>query len=75
MEDMDFKDPHFKKCFWEWFDNLPDTEKKRFQYYTADMAELYFYNKFYSRGSYSGNTSAFQADARSSILLSRSKIQ
>jgi hypothetical protein len=46
---MDFKDPHFKKLFWEWFDALSDKEKKRFQYYTADMAELYFYNKYYIR--------------------------
>jgi len=28
---------------------------------------------FFMRGSYSGNTSAFQADAESSILLPRSK--
>ena len=66
MSEMDFKDPHFKNCFWNWFDALPDKEKKRFQYYTADMAELYFYNKFYSRISYSGNTSDFQSEARGS---------
>ena len=72
---MDLKDPHFKSCFWEWFDSLPKQDKKRFQYYSADMAELYFYNKVYSRTSYSDNTSAFQADARGLIPLVRSSPQ
>ena len=42
-----FDTPHFKKCFWEWFDNLPKQERKKFQEYPADMAELNFFNRVY----------------------------
>lgn len=72
---MEFDNPEFKKAFWEWFDSLPKLERKRFQDYPADMAELNFYNRIYSRSSYSGNTSDFQSDARGSIPLFRSNIQ
>ena len=41
--------PEFKKEFWEWFDSLPKQERRKFQEYPADMAELYFYNKIYSK--------------------------
>ena len=37
-----------------------------------DIAEISVIIKLSTRGSYSGNTSAFQADAESSILLPRS---
>ena len=49
MEVFDTKE--FKKAFWEWFDTLPKLERKKFQEYPADMAELYFYNKIWSRSS------------------------
>lgn len=39
----------FKKEFWEWFDLLPEVEKKKFWYYGSDMAEIFFYNKIYSK--------------------------
>jgi len=42
-----FDTPEFKKAFWEWFDALPRQERKRFQDYPADMAELNFYNRVY----------------------------
>ena len=42
-----FDTPEFKKAFWEWFDALPTQERKRFQEYPADMAELNFYNRVY----------------------------
>jgi hypothetical protein len=42
-----FDTPQFKKAFWEWFDALPTHERKRFQEYPADMAELNFYNRVY----------------------------
>ena len=45
-----FNDQSFRKKFWEWFDALPRTERKKFQEYPADMAEMYFYNKYYSKG-------------------------
>jgi hypothetical protein len=46
--DMDvFDTPEFKKAFWKWFDALPRQERKRFQDYPADMAELNFYNRVY----------------------------
>ena len=48
---MIIKDDNFKKEFWEWFDSLPKEEKKKFQIYRNDMAELYFYNKIYSKKS------------------------
>ena len=41
--------PEFKKEFWEWFDSLPKQKRKEFQEYPADMAELYFWNKIYSK--------------------------
>ncbi len=37
----------FKTKFWAWFDALPKTEKSKFWYYQADMAELFFYNKIF----------------------------
>ncbi len=42
-----FDTPEFKKAFWKWFDALPRQERKRFQDYPADMAELNFYNRVY----------------------------
>lgn len=49
MQTADFDTPEFKKLFWEWFDSLPQKERKKFQEYPSDMAELYFYNKIYSK--------------------------
>lgn len=49
MDVMDTK--KFKKAFWEWFDSISPRERKKFQEYPADMAELYFYNKIWSRSS------------------------
>lgn len=40
-----FDNKKFKKAFWEWFDSLSPEERKRFQEYPADMAELNFYNR------------------------------
>ena len=42
-------DVGFVEKFWEWFDSLPKPEKERFWYYKDDMAEIYFYNKFWNR--------------------------
>ena len=47
MENYNPEDEKFKKAFWEWFDNLPKKEKKKFQEYPSDMATIYFYNKIY----------------------------
>lgn len=59
---MDFDNPDFKVKFWEWFDRLPRPERKKFQEYPSDMAELFFYNKYYSRGiDASGNMPALHA--------------
>lgn len=49
MNEYDPEDKEFKKAFWDWFDNLSNSEKKRFQTYPTDMATLYFYNKFWRR--------------------------
>ena len=43
LDDMDT--PEFKKEFWKWFDSLPPEERKKFNEYPADMAELNYYNK------------------------------
>ena len=43
------KDPAFNSAFWKWFDSLNKDEKNRFWYLSADMAKIYFYNKFYSK--------------------------
>jgi hypothetical protein len=37
----------FKKSFWQWYDSLTYSERKKFSEYPADMAELYFYNKIW----------------------------
>lgn len=42
-----FDSPEFKKEFWDWFDNIPREERRKFQEYPADMAELNFYNRVY----------------------------
>ena len=47
---MNFDDPIFKKLFWEWFDSLSKLERKKFQEYPSDMAELFYYNKYFSKG-------------------------
>lgn len=44
--DLD-RDKSFNKEFWKWFDSLNKDEKNRFWYYSADMAKIYFYNKYY----------------------------
>ena len=44
---MDLDNPKFKKQFWNWFDSISTEERSKFQEYPADMAEIYFYNKFY----------------------------
>lgn len=43
----EFDKPEFKEAFWKWFDSLPCEERRKFQNYTADMAELNFYNRVY----------------------------
>jgi hypothetical protein len=43
------KDKHFLKEFWEWFDLLSQSERKKFLEYHSDMAEIFFYNKIYSK--------------------------
>ena len=48
-EKMIFEDPHFKSEFWRWFDNISPAERKKFKEYPSDMAELFFYNKYYSK--------------------------
>jgi len=47
---MNLDDPHFKSEFWHWFDNITPAERKKFKEYKADMAELFFYNKYFSKG-------------------------
>jgi hypothetical protein len=47
---MNLLDKNFKAQFWDWFDELPKIEKDKFLYYNSDMAELFFYNKYYSKG-------------------------
>lgn len=42
-----FEYKQFKEKFWEWFDSIPEDERKMFQSFKADMAETFFYNKFY----------------------------
>lgn len=44
---MEFDDPKFKEEFWKWFDSLAPVEKRKFQEYKFDTAELFFYNRFY----------------------------
>jgi hypothetical protein len=44
---MELDDPRFKKEFWDWFDSISSQERRKFQEYNLDMAELYFYNKIY----------------------------
>ncbi len=45
------KTNNFRKAFWEWFDSISPSERKKFYEYPADMAELYFYNKIWFRSS------------------------
>jgi hypothetical protein len=47
---MNFDDPLFKSEFWRWFDNISPAERKKFKEYPADMAEIFFYNKYFSKG-------------------------
>ena len=46
---MNFNDSYFQTMFWEWFDNLDECERHKFQYYPSNMADLYFYNKYYRK--------------------------
>jgi alanine-alpha-ketoisovalerate/valine-pyruvate aminotransferase len=46
MSNID-KDPKFIKAFWQWFDSLPVDKKEFYWNLKADMAKIYFYNKFY----------------------------
>ena len=47
MEVMNTKE--FKKAFWYWYDRLSPEEREKFYSYKSDMAELYFYNKVFSK--------------------------
>ena len=38
----------FNNAFWDWFDSLPLDLRKKFWYYPADLAKVYFYNKIWS---------------------------
>ena len=33
----------FNKSFWEWFDDLPESKRRMFNYYRSDMAKINFY--------------------------------
>lgn len=45
---MDAKEyKKFKLQFWKWFDSLPHSEKAKFWYFKDDMAETFFYFKYY----------------------------
>jgi len=46
MSDIDH-DPEFIKAFWNWFDSLSIEQKEFYWNLKADMAKIYFYNKFY----------------------------
>ena len=47
---MDIDTQDFKKAFWQWFDNeLSQDDRLKFKTYPADMSELYFYNKIWSK--------------------------
>ena len=46
---MDFRDKYFQIMFWEWFDSIELVERQKFQYYHSNMADLYFYNKYYKK--------------------------
>jgi len=47
LNDFNPNDDKFKSAFWDWFDNLSKTEKKKFWDFSVDMAMIYFYNKIY----------------------------
>lgn len=47
MTDDEYK--KFKTEFWEWFDGISQIEKQKFWYFKEDMAEIFFYNKVYSK--------------------------
>ena len=47
MDEEEYK--KFKKEFWLWFDSISITEKERFWYFREDMAEIFFYNRFFSQ--------------------------
>ena len=42
-----FKSRIFSNAFWEWYDNIHPSERHKFMHYKDDMAELYFFNKFF----------------------------
>lgn len=73
MDDFDSQD--FNKLFWEWFDSIPRADRKRFQEHSADMAKIYYYNKFYRKRDSSSVAEHFVAneDVVGSIPTYRSK--
>jgi len=46
MSDIDH-DPRFIQAFWNWFDGLPIEQKEFYWNLKADMAKIYYYNKYY----------------------------
>jgi hypothetical protein len=44
---MDLDSERFKKQFWDWFDSISTEDREKFQEYPADMAEIFFYNRYY----------------------------
>ena len=34
----------FNEAFWVWFDDLPQQQRKLFDYHRSDMAKIYFFN-------------------------------
>ena len=61
---MDQFDPHDKKfrvAFWNWFDNIPRAEKRKFWNYPVDMSFIYYYNKYYRFNSISAGSSTVRA--------------
>ena len=45
--EMDLDSARFKKQFWDWFDSISTEDREKFQEYPADMAEIFFYNRYY----------------------------
>lgn len=51
LDSKTFDTPEFKSAFWNWFDELSSAEKKKFNEFPIDSAEMFFYNKVYSKQS------------------------
>jgi hypothetical protein len=47
MNDIEYKE--FKKQFWEWFDDLPSSQRQNFAKFSEDLAETHFFFKVYQK--------------------------